>query len=57
MGISVAPEEILTSGMATASYLSERYPAKEMRIFVLGEAGASQAETSTLAITPQKPAR
>jgi 4-nitrophenyl phosphatase len=42
MGISVAPEEILTSGMATASYLSERYPAKEMRIFVLGEAGASQ---------------
>jgi len=42
MGIKVAPEEILTSGMATASYLSENYPAKETRIFVLGEAGASQ---------------
>lgn len=42
MGITIKPEEILTSGMATASYLSQHYPPAETRIFVLGEAGASQ---------------
>jgi 4-nitrophenyl phosphatase len=42
MGVQVNPEEILTSGMATASYLSQQYIPSETRIFVLGEAGASQ---------------
>lgn len=42
MGVTIEPEEILTSGMATASYLSKHYPPSETRIFVLGEAGASQ---------------
>jgi len=42
MGINVTADEILTSGMATASYLSEQYPPSETRIFVLGESGAAQ---------------
>ncbi len=42
MGITVQADEILTSGMATASYLAEQYNPAATRIFVLGEAGASQ---------------
>lgn len=42
MGVSVALEEILTSGMATASYLAERYQPEQTKIFVIGMVGASQ---------------
>lgn len=42
MGVSVAINEILTSGLATALYLAEKYKAEETRVYVLGEAGASQ---------------
>ena len=42
MGVSVTKEEILTSGMATALYLSERYEPKDTRIFVIGGIGARQ---------------
>jgi 4-nitrophenyl phosphatase len=42
MGVVVSLEEILTSGMATASYLAERYPAKQTRVFVIGSHGATQ---------------
>lgn len=42
MGVSVAAEEILTSGMATALYLRTQFVPKETRVFVVGEAGALQ---------------
>jgi 4-nitrophenyl phosphatase len=42
MGVVVSLEEILTSGMATASYLAERYPAEQTRVFVIGSHGATQ---------------
>lgn len=42
MGVTVDPNEILTSGIATALYLSERYVPEETSVYVLGEAGASQ---------------
>lgn len=42
MGVTVAIEEVLTSGMATARYLAQRYPPSQTRIFVLGEDGARQ---------------
>ncbi len=42
MGVTVALKEILTSGMATALYLSERYNPKETRVFVIGGIGARQ---------------
>jgi len=42
MGVTIKRKEILTSGMATASYLSQHYPPESTRIFVLGEAGASE---------------
>ncbi len=40
MGVTVAPEEILTSGMATALYLAKHKDPANTRIFVLGEDGA-----------------
>ena len=43
MGVSVDLKEILTSGMATASYLAQRYPPETTRVFVIGGVGARQA--------------
>ncbi|MDP2178234.1 HAD-IIA family hydrolase [Methylicorpusculum sp.] len=40
MGVKVTINEILTSAMATASYLAERYTPTETRVFVIGEDGA-----------------
>jgi 4-nitrophenyl phosphatase len=42
MGVTVSQKQILTSGMATALYLSERLNPKETRVFVVGEEGATQ---------------
>ena len=42
MGVTVSQKQILTSGMATALYLSERVDPKETRVFVVGEEGATQ---------------
>ncbi|MGZ5001261.1 MAG: HAD-IIA family hydrolase [Methylomonas sp.] len=42
MGVAVSPNEILTSGMATASFLAERYRPEETRVFVIGMSGARQ---------------
>lgn len=42
MGVTVTQKQILTSGMATALYLSERLNPKETRVFVVGEEGATQ---------------
>ncbi len=42
MGVTVALDEILTSGIATALYLAERYEPSKTRVYVLGEDGASQ---------------
>ncbi|WKJ91869.1 HAD-IIA family hydrolase [Methylomonas montana] len=42
MGVSVTLNEILTSGMATALYLSERYDPRTTRVFVIGGIGARQ---------------
>jgi 4-nitrophenyl phosphatase len=42
MGVAVALDEILTSGIATALYLAERYEPSKTRVYVLGEDGASQ---------------
>lgn len=42
MGVAVALAEILTSGMATASYLAARYPAERTKVFVIGSHGARQ---------------
>ncbi len=42
MGVSVTTNEILTSGMATANYLSTRFESENTRIFVIGESGATQ---------------
>jgi 4-nitrophenyl phosphatase len=42
MGVSVDSNEILTSGLATALYLAEKYQPQETRVYVLGEAGASE---------------
>lgn len=39
MGVSVSSEEILTSSMATATYLRENLPADKRRVFVIGEDG------------------
>jgi len=39
MGVTVQPEEILTSSMATATYLAEHQAADKRRAFVIGEAG------------------
>lgn len=42
MGITVAYHEILTSGMATALYLTQHHDPKSTRVFVIGESGARQ---------------
>jgi len=42
MGVSVALNEILTSGMATALYLTQQTDPASTRIFVIGEDGARQ---------------
>jgi 4-nitrophenyl phosphatase len=42
MGVTVSQKQILTSGMATALYLSEQVNPKETRVFVVGEEGATQ---------------
>ena len=38
-GVEVAQQEILTSGTATAVYLSQRYVAEQTRLFVIGSSG------------------
>jgi 4-nitrophenyl phosphatase len=42
MGVTVAQNDILTSGMATALYLAEHTDPATTRVFVLGEDGARQ---------------
>jgi 4-nitrophenyl phosphatase len=42
MGVQVALTEILTSGMATALYLSRHYHPEQTRVFVIGGIGARQ---------------
>jgi 4-nitrophenyl phosphatase len=42
MGVAVALKEILTSGMATALYLSKHYHPEQTRIFVIGGIGVRQ---------------
>lgn len=42
MGVTVDLTEILTSGMATAWYLAERYPADATSVFVIGMQGLLQ---------------
>ena len=42
MGVTVAKNRILTSGIATALYLSELVKPDETRVFVVGEDGATQ---------------
>ena len=39
MGVAVEANEILTSSMATASYLAKQQPADKKRVFVIGESG------------------
>ncbi|MDD5274278.1 MAG: haloacid dehalogenase, partial [Methylovulum sp.] len=42
MGVTVSENEILTSGMATALYLSQHEDPATTRVFVVREAGASE---------------
>lgn len=42
MGVSVGTNEILSSGMATALYLSQHYDPHLTRVFVIGGIGATQ---------------
>lgn len=42
MGVEIGVREILTSGMATALYLSERYEPSTTRVYVIGSAGLRQ---------------
>ncbi len=42
MGVSIAANEILTSGMATANYLAKQYDPSITRVFVIGENGARE---------------
>ncbi|NQZ52646.1 MAG: HAD family hydrolase [Piscirickettsiaceae bacterium] len=42
MDVDVSLEEILTSSMATASYLKKHLPADKRRVFVIGEDGLRQ---------------
>jgi 4-nitrophenyl phosphatase len=42
MGVEVSQDEILTSSMATALYLSQHHNPVESRVFVIGEDGAKQ---------------
>ncbi len=43
MGVSIGIDEIMTSAMATALYLSEKRDPAQTRVYVLGEDGAVQA--------------
>lgn len=43
MGVKVELEEIMTSAMATAMYLTEHMDPKQTRVFLIGEDGAEQA--------------
>ena len=45
-GVDIAPDEVMTSALATAAYLKKHYPPKT-RIFVIGQDGICQAITST----------
>ncbi|MCK5872780.1 MAG: HAD-IIA family hydrolase, partial [Methylococcales bacterium] len=42
MDVEVKKEEVLTSSMATASYLSQQYEAEKTRVFVIGETGLKE---------------
>ncbi len=42
MGVTVAPDEILTSSMATALYLAQNHEPATTRVFVIGAEGARQ---------------
>ena len=42
MGVSVSLDEILTSSMATASYLKQNLPSDKRKVFVIGEDGLKQ---------------
>ncbi len=42
MGVDVDCDEILTSSMATARYLSEALPSHQRRVFMIGEQGLAQ---------------
>lgn len=42
MGVEVSLDEILTSSMATALYLTEHYDPSTTRVYVIGEEGAKQ---------------
>lgn len=42
MGVTIAPDRVLTSAMATAHYLSERVDPPSSRLFVIGEDGAKK---------------
>lgn len=42
MGVTVSQEEIMTSGIATALYLSQHENPATTKVFVVGEGGASQ---------------
>ncbi len=39
MGVQVHPQEILTSGIATANFLADTYPPNNTSIFAIGESG------------------
>jgi 4-nitrophenyl phosphatase len=43
MGVAVSRKEILTSAMATASYLAEQTNPTQTRVFVIGESGTTEA--------------
>jgi len=43
MGVPVSRDEVLTSSLATASYLAERTVPTETRVFAIGEDGVQQA--------------
>ena len=48
MGVTVTADEILTSSMATASYLAQHQPENKRRVFIIGEDGKiSFAYTNT----------
>jgi 4-nitrophenyl phosphatase len=42
MGVTVSKDEILTSSMATATYLDKHQPLDKRRVFVIGEEGLRQ---------------
>lgn len=42
MGVTVSADEVLTSSMATATYLRENLPDEKKRVFVIGEDGLKQ---------------